>query len=280
MVLALDVGGTYIRIAEVSGTKIKNKKISSTPKKKSAIISEIIQLISSYKNYQSIGVATAGFERNGRIQHSLNANINRVSFSKILKDKFKVPVFVENDANCAGLAELHFGAGKDKKNFVLLTLGTGIGGAAIINGELYNGNGGAIEPGSTIIDKEKIFEYWASGTASVRIAQEEFGFNGISNLELEEKAYNGDKKAIAVYDKVGRYLGIGLSNLAYIFDPNVLILGGGFARVKYIYPSMKKAFNEFYHITPKPKIVRGKLGADAGLIGAGLLERKLGRIIN
>jgi predicted NBD/HSP70 family sugar kinase len=273
-ILALDIGGTHIRIAEVSGINVTNKKDIKTPNRKKDILKAIFSCIKSYEKFSSIGVSVAGFERNGIMQHSLNTDINDISLSGILKKEFKVPVFVENDANCAGLAELHFGAGKGKKNFVLLTLGTGIGGAAIVNGKLYIGNGGAMEPGSMIIDKEKIFEYWASGNASVRIAREEFGFKGISSLELEEKANNGNKKAIAVYDKVGRYLGIGLLNLTFIFDPDILILGGGFARVKHIYPPMEKAFKEFYNITPVPPIVRAKLGVDAGLIGAGLLTKK------
>ena len=209
----------------------------------------------------------------GRIVNSLNNDMNGVQLTGILKKKFKTKVFVENDANCAALAELYYGAGKGKKNFVLLTLGSGIGGGAICDGKLYRGSGGAIEPGSMIIDKGIIFEELASGDASVEIARKEFGLKGVTSLELEERANKEDKKALEVYDRVGYYLGIGLSNLTYLFDPEVLILGGGFSRVKHIYPSMYATFNKLYKLNPKPKIVKARFGDDSGLIGAGLLAR-------
>src|SRR3989344_1515342 len=99
MALALEIGGTNIRIAEVNGSAIKNKIVIPTPKTKKEILEIIFFLISQYKNYK----------------------------------KLKIPLEIENDAKCAGLAELYFGVGKNKKNFVLLTLGSGIGSAIIIN---------------------------------------------------------------------------------------------------------------------------------------------------
>jgi len=273
MILSLDIGGSKIRIAEVSGTKIKNRKESKTPKKKKEILNKIAELISSYKKPTRICVSIAGFEHNGVIINSRNTDINSVPLKKILKNKFKIPVYIGNDANCAGLAELNYGAGKGKSNFILLTLGTGIGGAIIINKQLYRGNGAAGEIGSMIIEGGKIFEHLASGNASTAFANK-MGLPKISSRELELKANARNKKALAVYNKIGHYLGLGLANLAYIFDPEAFILGGGFTRVKHIHPPTKKSFNKFYELSPKPSIIKAKLSDNAGLIGAALLTKQ------
>src|SRR3989344_4937130 len=169
MILALDIGGSNIRSANVSGTKISNYRKTPTPKRKKEILEEIFKIVESHARPSSIKISTAGFERDGIMQQSLKADINGIPLSKILERKFRVPVYLENDANCAALAEFHYGAGRGKKNFILLTLGTGIGGGAILDGKLYRGRGGAIEPGSMIIDKGIIFEELASGDASVEI---------------------------------------------------------------------------------------------------------------
>jgi glucokinase len=273
MVLCLDIGGTNIRAGIVEGIKIKDYKKVKTPAKKRDILERLFEIIESYPKQSAICVSTAGFEKNGRIMQSLNNDMDGAPLTKILKERFKARVYVENDANCAALAEAHYGVGKGKKNFVLLTLGSGIGGGAILNGKLYRGQGGAIEPGIMIIDKGEIFEYWASGNASVRLAHEA-GMGKITSWELEEKANKGDKKARAVYKKVGYYLGVGLANLVYIFDPEILIIGGGFSRVKHIYPEMSKTFRKLYKLNPKPSIVKAKFSDDAGLIGAGLLAKR------
>ena len=272
MTLSLDIGGTNIRSAIVNKTKLADYRKTPTPKKKQDILKKIIEIISQYKK-QTICIAVAGFERNGVIQHSLNTDINGVALSSLLRKKFKVPVFIENDANCAGLAELHYGAGKNLNNFVLLTLGTGIGGAVIINKKLYRGNGGAGEIGSIYLKDKTIFEHLASGDASVALAHKQ-GFKNITSLELEHLANKGNKKAKEVYNKIGENLGIGLANISYILDPDAILLGGGFSRVKHIYAPAQKALNKFYNITPKPKLLKARFGDDAGLIGAALLSKK------
>ena len=133
MILALDIGGTNIRIALINKTKIKDKIKTSTPLFKKEILKKIIYLISKYKNYQLICVSIAGIEVNGKVEGALNMDFDKVPLSSILKKEFSKSVYVQNDARCAGLAELTFGSGKKFNNFVLLTLGTGIGGAIIIN---------------------------------------------------------------------------------------------------------------------------------------------------
>lgn len=270
MRLCLDIGGTNIRSAFVRETKLIDYRKTKTPHKKKETIKTIFEVISSYKDVDSICVSSAGFERNGKLVNSLNNDLDGTPLTKLLKKKFRKHVFVDNDANCATLAEQFYGAGKGKKNFVMITLGSGIGGGAVMDGKLIRGQGGAIEPGSMRINGEKyLWEELASGHASVRIAHEK-GLK-VNSMELEDMADNHEKRAIAVYDLVGENLGIGISNLAYIFDPEIIIIGGGFSRVKYIYPILNKTFKKLYKLSPKPKIMKAELGDDAGLIGASLL---------
>ena len=271
MNLALDIGATNTRIALVEKTNIKQRIKTFTPRKRSEIIKRIIELIQNYKDYSSICISIAGVEIKGRIQNALNMDINNVPLGRILKSKFKRNIYLENDARCAGIAELTYGAGKIFNNFILLTLGTGIGGAIFVNGKLYRGTGAAGEIGSMFIDN-KIFEHLASGNASLVLAKHS-GLINISSKDLEDLAKKGNKKVLKNYNKIGHFLGIGLANLAYIFSPEVFIIGGGFSKVKYIYPEAIKTLKELYKLNPKPKIIKAKFGDDAGLIGAAFLPK-------
>src|SRR3989344_2558809 len=270
MNLALDIGATNIRIAILDKTKIKDKIKTPTPLIKKEILRKIIYLISQYSNYRSICISIAGFEYQKKIQGVLNMDFNNVPLKSILKNKFSKPIYIQNDARSAALAELTYGNGKPFKNFILLTMGTGIGGAIIINKKLYLGRGAAGEVGSMFIEKNKIFEHLASGSASLNIANQ-IGLKNISIYDIESIAKKGNKKALGVYKKIGENFGVGLTNLAYILAPEAFILGGGFSRVNFIYPQTIKTFHSLYKINPKPKIIKAKFGDDAGLIGASLL---------
>jgi glucokinase len=272
LTLSLDIGGTNIRSALVSKTIMKKYKKTPTPKTKTQILNSLFQIIKSYPK-QTICISTAGLEKNDKIVQAINMDFDNVPLKSILQKKFpRQKVYIENDGSCAALAELHYGAAKPYTNSILLTLGTGIGGGIIIDKKLYTGNGGAGEIGSMRIQDEIIFEHFASGNASLTIAIKH-GFKKTTSRELEELAKKGNKKAISTYNEVGHNLGIGLANLAYIFDPDCIIIGGGFSRVKFVYPSAIKTLNSLYKLSPKPKIIRAKFGDDAGLIGAALLPK-------
>ncbi len=274
MTLALDIGASKIRIAEVFKTEVKNKRIIETPKTKSEIKNVIVSLIKDYaknKKLDCICIGIAGLQKNGIIKCSPNMDFDNVNLKKLIEKKFKTKTYVGNDANCAGLSELHYGNGKGKKNFVLLTLGTGIGGAIMINSELYRGEGMAGEPGHMLIESKE-FEKIASGSASVRLANE-FGFKNITSFELELLAKQKNKKAIEVYKEIGRCLGIGILNIIYLLDPEIVILGGGFSKVEFIWPEMIKTIHQKDIAKRNIKVVRAKLGDDAGLIGAALLPQ-------
>ena len=252
MTLALDIGATNTRIALVSKTKLSKKTKFPTPKTKKEIMNKVFSLISSYKNFSEICVSVAGFEYKGEIQGALNMDLNDVSLKRILEKKFSVQVKIQNDARCAALAELKYGAGKNLNNFVLLTLGTGIGGAIVINKKLYLGNGTAGEIGSMYLN-EKIFEHLASGTA-VKILASEKKLKTTSPYELDELAKRGNKEALSIFKEIGHNLGIGLANLSYTLAPEAFILGGGFSEVKHFFQEAEKTLHSLYEINPKPKI--------------------------
>jgi beta-glucoside kinase len=250
MTLSIDLGGSKIRIAQVSGTKIKNKKIISTPSTKSKILSSLFQLIDSYKKPSSINIALAGFIKNQKLYGTPNLSLDKTDLKFILQKKYRCPIKIENDANCAGLAELRYGRGKSKSNFVLLTLGTGIGGAIIINKRLYKGTGFAGEPGHMIINNKQL-EKIASGSYH------------------ESKLSSTNHKSLD--KKIAEALSLAILNISYILDPELIILGGGFSS----HPGLIQKIKSFFHskdiLKRKIPIVKVKFGDDAGLIGAGLL---------
>lgn len=256
MILSIDFGATNIRIAEVSNGKVKNKKKVKTPKTKKQILSLLFELIDSYKKPDSICIGIAGFIKDGKINETINMDFNNVDLKNILKKKYNLSVYIDNDANCAGLGELNYGHGKNKKNFVLLTLGTGIGGAIVINKKLYHGEGFAGEPGHMLING-KMFEKIASGNA----------YN-----ELLKKAKNKKDKSNIIAN-ISNNLAIGILNISYILDPEIIILGGGFSEINQLIKQTKKIFHEKDLIKRKIPLIHAKLKDNAGLIGAAQLSK-------
>ena len=268
MKLSIDFGASNIRIAQVHKTKIINKKQIKTPKTKARIKKALFFLIEQYP-HSSISIGVAAFIKNGITLATPNMDFSNVNLKKLLKERYKVPVYIDNDANCAGLGEKQFGLGKQHKNFVLLTLGTGVGGAIFIDNKLYRGLSFAGEPGHMLIDNKSLEEL-ASAKASIVLAKQK-GLN-VTPLELESLAKKGDKKAISIYKQIGHDLGKGLLNIAYLLDPEIFILGGGFSKVKFIYKEASKVLHENDLVKRNIPVKHAKLGDNAGLIGAALLS--------
>jgi glucokinase len=201
-------------------------------------------------------------------------------------DNLPVPVHLMNDMAAGALGELAFGRARGLKNVILLTISTGIGAGIILNGEVYRGrNGLAGEVGHTVVDlngllcgcgRRGCFEMIASGTAHGRRIREAFQSGTWPNLtqeptaaEVTQRAREGDKAARALVLRTARYLGIGVSNLANLYDPEAVIFTGGFARnnwdliLDYLYSEVREqAFS------PNFQLLLTELGDDAGLLGA------------
>jgi len=157
-VIAIDLGGTNLRVALVQNNKITNYVKRLTPKTKKELLKvmyESIDILMS-KDVKGIGVSSAGPLKDGIIKNPPNLPLRNFDLKNALKKRFRKRVEVENDANCVAIAELKIGC--KKKNFFILTLGTGIGGGVIINGNLYSGEGYGGELGHIILQDSKDFE--------------------------------------------------------------------------------------------------------------------------
>jgi glucokinase len=237
--------------------------------------------------------ATIDHDRGVAIQ-AVNLEISDVPLRDLMQERIGLPVFVDNDATVAAFAEHLFGAGRGAQNVVMLTIGTGIGGGLVLGGEIYRGStGGAAELGHIVIVEDGLpcqgncpnhgcVETYASGTAIARegkaAAEREpdsalgraLAEGPIAGKTVTELAAKGDPLATAVVADAGRHLGVALASLANIFDPDVIVIGGGVAAVGDLL--LDPAREELRARALKPMnetpVKLAELGYDAGMIGA------------
>jgi len=204
----------------------------------------------------------------GSIKYTPNLPLNNTNLKNILQEKFKVKVEVENDANCVALSEVRFGC--KKKNFIVFTLGTGIGGGIIINGELYNGftgNGFAGEFGHIIINNGKEFENLAAGKVIKKLSKKFYG-KELMVSELVRIKSNYSKK---ILKEIGIYFGQGIGSLINVFDPEVVILSGGFKEAGKPFLDIIKRETRKYIILPRKTKIEWTSLEHPGILGASLL---------
>src|SRR4051812_23163287 len=207
-----------------------------------------------------------------------------LAFADVMSERLGLPCFADNDANVALLAEHRLGAAVGARNALLLTLGTGIGGGLIIEGELYRGSRGAgAELGHVVVDLDGppcpgkcpnrgCLEALASGTALARDASRAFG-RPMSGVEATELALGGDTVARSVVASVGRALGAGISGLVNAFDPDVVVVGGGViaAGELLLAPAREEAAARLAQPVHGVPIVAARFGEEAGMLGAAVL---------
>lgn len=292
LAIGIDLGGTktnfgLVRIQNKKFEIIKKKTITS-PQEEKKLVSVVLENVQTIINrkVEKIGLSLAGqinFETQKSISSPNIPVLEKISFRKILKKEFGLPVYIENDANAFALAESVFGAACGKERVVGLTLGTGIGGGVIIDGKVYHGaHTSASELGHMIIaaDGRKCpcghqgcLEAYTSATAVVKEYERRTGFKKDA-YSIQKEAQDNLGPAKSVLEEAARYLSVGLVNIINIFEPEVIVLGGGFARAnELINPAVQKTKK----ITPGClgkyiEITRAKLGIDAGMIGATLLK--------
>ena len=294
--IGIDIGGSNIKFVLLqikSGIKIKilEKKRISTLKKKSEIIEVLKREIKNFikqitpgvgkKEIEGIGIAVASplNKKGDLILDPPNLPcLKNCRLAKILKKDFKnIPIFLENDVNCFTLAEALIGAGKKAEIIFGITLGSGIGGGIVVNGKIYRGAfGGAGEVGHTIIkfDGPKcncgnfgcLEEY-----CSIRFFERE---KTIPRL-LERRIKKGDKRALKIFKEYGRNLGIGLSNVINLLDPEIIVIGGGISKAhKFFLAETKKEIQKRVISPLSKKCVKiriTKFGDFSGAVGAALL---------
>ena len=281
--VAIDIGGTSIKAGLFIDNKLCKKKEIDTEALKGGehIFNKVCELINSYNNFDCIGISSAG-QINSDEGYVIFANENipnytGLQYKKRLEDLYKVAVSVENDVNAAALGEAHFGAATREQDFLCLTYGTGIGGAIVINHNIFHGlNYSAGEFGALITHGndhkatwnyfEGAYEKYASTTALVNSAlllNAEYD-NGKIILENINK-----QEVLDVFNNWIDEIVIGLVSLTHLFNPSCIILGGGIMANKLVIESINdKIYERLMPNYRKVVIKTAKLGNAAGLYGA------------
>ncbi len=252
--IAVDLGGTNLRVALVKGKKIYKYIKEPTPKNKKDLLRLMVKLISRLmsKDVKGIGIGSPGPLEKGIIKNPPNIPLRDFNLKKYLEEKFNKKVEIENDAHCVALAEAEFGC--KKKNFFILTLGTGIGGGVIIDGKIHIGRGMAGELGHIILDNGKSLEkLWKRKKNKIK--------------ELFKKK---DKKSL---EKISNYLAQGIGSLINVFDPEIVILTGGAREAGQPFLNMIKKYVKKYVIFPRVPDIKWSKLKHPGIIGAGLLVK-------
>lgn len=310
--IGVDVGGTNIAtgVTDENGNLIKKISVKTlgdrSPQEITKDIASSVKKIMEVagiteKDFEVIGIGIPGCVDNktGCVLQTENMNLSGFPLCKEMKKYIDKPVIMSNDANCAVLGEMISGGAKGHDNVVMITIGTGIGGGFIFNGKIYEGiNGAALEAGHTVIvdngvmcncGRKGCFEKYASATALVRITEEYMkkypeslmknflkDTGEVSGMTAFKAAKAGDKAGDMVVEEYSRYLALGISNLINLFQPEVLLVGGGVSNEgDYLLDRVRKYVKEWVYAYGKIKstvIKKAELGNDAGIIGAAFLK--------
>ncbi len=307
--IGIDIGGTNIKIVHIQEngdiltniTELTPDGHTASPQKIKDMLIKILKGILN-SDVSGIGFGIAGLidRRNRIVIESPNIPaINGFQVGEIFEKEFSLPVIVENDASTYAYAEKWLGTGKNLNNFIVLTLGTGLGGGIIYKGELFEG---AAEIGHMVVEPEGRFcpcgsfgclESYASGRAVVdrmisalekggkSILKEYYdgNFYKITPEDVYKAALEGDGLSREVFREVGRYLGIGIANLVNIFSPEAIIIGGGLIGAWDLFiDELKKEYlkRALESLSDNVQILQASLKKESGSIGAaGLIFRSV-----
>ena len=304
LTVAIDIGGTHIRVAVYEPDSIlplnhqRTRSLANQPGVYDRLESAV-ESVWPQERVSAIGIASPGplDPHTGTILATPNIpEWQNFPLTSKLSEHFGVPAYLDNDANMAGLAEWKYGAGKGHQDLVYLTISTGIGGGVISNGCLLQGfRGMGAELGHMIIDPDGPLcgcghhghvESFSSGPSITRYVKEqiESGHNStlrtqpnLSAAHIADAARAGDALAISAFERAGFYLGIAVANYLAIFDPSILIFGGGVSQVgNYLFKPFEESLRKHtFHPQYLDNLVitKAALGDDAGLLGALALAR-------
>lgn len=288
-VAALDIGGTSIKSGLWDGTRLLRTAEQDTNAKNGGayVMERAIEILKSYQPFDAIGISTAGQVDSvrGCIRYA-NENIpgyTGMEVRRILEEEFHVPVAVENDVNAAAAGEAAFGAGKEEKDFLCITYGTGVGGAIVINGSVYTGSAfSAGEFGGILVHPEAraagspfsgCYEKYASATALVEAAK-----RLDSSLDNGRKIFSRfqEKQVREVIDAWINEIVYGLITVIHIFNPSCIVLGGGVMAQPYVTEQVeKRTREEIMDSFSNVKICQAQLGNQAGMLGVASLAWRL-----
>ena len=287
--ICIDIGGTSIKygvLSEKGEIFIDGTVSTKVTEKENFILSDVKKLIRNildeYRNYEIKGicVSTAGVvnPEKGEIAYA-GPTIPKYTGTKIkeeLEKEFSISCEVENDVNCAGLGEYWKGAGKGSKSMVCLTIGTGIGGSVILDGKLLNGIGytageiGYMDVNGSYIQNIASSKYLVEKVQKEKVEKEGIT-DAITGVDIFELAKKGDEICIAGIDEIISNLAVGVRNIIYLLNPEVIVIGGGItAQKEYLEEKIRKEVNDgmISDMFRKTRIELAQQGNQAGLLGA------------
>jgi glucokinase len=306
--IGIDLGGTKMLLGVLDGDSktVWESRERSAGETEDELVKLLLREIGEARTQRS-GVETVGMGIPATIDHekglavaAVNLPIENLPIRDLVVERTGLPTFVDNDANVAALAEHLFGAARGTRNAVMLTIGTGIGGGLILGGEIYRGSIGAgAELGHMAIQMDGpgcqgncpnrgCVEALASGTALGReglAAAEGNPDSALGKLLAEDQpvdgkavtvaAQEGDQTALGVFELIGGRLGVALASYANIFEPEVIVVGGGVMAAGELLLGPARRELEARALRPmnRTPVVAAELGADAGMIGAAAMAR-------
>ena len=307
--VGIDIGGTKIAGALVSesGEILRELKVPSPANDSQALQAAVVSMVNELRQGQEIlavGVAAAGFidANQAVVVYSPNLSWRNEPLKAKLEADLGIPVFIENDANAAGWAEYRFGAGRGSHHMMMLTIGTGVGGAIVANGELFRGAFGiGAELGhSNFIPNGKAcgcgqkgcLEQYGSGTALLNSAKELVASGSpdssrlaelatlkgeLTGVEVYQAIQEGDKGALRLLGELGTNLGMAVASFTSILDPEIVVIGGGVSAAgELLLEPIRAAYLEHLPargFRPELEIVAAQLHNDAGVVGVADLAR-------
>lgn len=312
MYIGIDVGGTNLKAGLVNeaGQILEAERIPlafESPEQFAKTLAELSIAVMekggvTAEEVSYVGAGIPGAVSGGKVLYTANIPMKNVPLAELFQSHLNMPLLLGNDADCAAVGEWICGAGRGTRHFIVITLGTGVGGGMILNGKLYTGMGTGGEVGHILVEKDGApcncgrrgcWEAYASATGlirQVREAMERDPNSLLHKIEAENgvvdgrtaflAAEQGDETALAVCQRYAGYLAAGLIDLVNVLHPEAVALGGGVAAAPehlLLDPVREQVARDCYarHVNQVPRILRAELGNDAGMIGAAMLGRAI-----
>jgi glucokinase len=290
-VIGVDVGGTKVAAAlvehdgSIEGRLEQHTQVAS----EEALLAQLDALVEELR--AGADVAALGFgipsridQRAGRAVASVNVPLMNVDFRDRMRERHNLPVAIDNDANAAAIAEWRAGAAQGAEHVVMLTLGTGVGGGLILGGAPYRGaTGSGAELGHVVVELDGLqcrcggrghLESYATGLAADGFARERFGPESDAH-DLVHRARGGEAESLELLAGVGRHVGAAIASLVNALEPELVVIGGGFGQAagEFLLPAAREVIAQDALPPGRDtlRIVEAQLGADAGVIGAGMI---------